>query len=71
MHLMQGMGEGEGGKDISDQIENEDQLLGAKQQDASDEQVFTPPLSSPQHHHHHTSTNPIDIPSAIAMAVGI
>jgi hypothetical protein len=35
------MGEGEGGKDVSDQIENEDQLLGAKQKDAPEEQVGT------------------------------
>ena len=31
---LQGLGEGEGAKDISDQIEDEDQLLGAKQRDA-------------------------------------
>lgn len=31
------MGEGEGGKDVSDQIEDEDQLLGAKQKDAPPE----------------------------------
>ena len=31
------MGEGEGAKDVSDQIENEDQLLGAKQKDAPEE----------------------------------
>ena len=30
---MQGMGEGEGKKDVSDQIEDEDQLLGAQQKD--------------------------------------
>ena len=36
--LMQGMGEGEGAKDVSDQIENEDQLLGAKQRDAPEEE---------------------------------
>lgn len=29
----QGMGEGEGRKDVSDQIEDEDQLLGAQQKD--------------------------------------
>lgn len=36
---VQGMGEGEGAKDVSDQIENEDQLLGAKQKDAAEEKV--------------------------------
>ena len=30
---LQGMGEGEGRKDVSDQIEDEDQLLGAQQKD--------------------------------------
>ena len=30
---MQGMGEGEGKKDVSDQIQDEDQLLGAQQKD--------------------------------------
>jgi len=34
------MGEGEGAKDVSDQIENEDQLLGAKEKDAPEDQVF-------------------------------
>ncbi len=29
----QGMGEGEGKKDVSDQIQDEDQLLGAQQKD--------------------------------------
>lgn len=29
----QGMGEGEGAKDVSDQITDEDQLLGARQKD--------------------------------------
>ena len=29
----QGMGEGEGAKDVSDQITDEDQLLGAQQKD--------------------------------------
>lgn len=33
MVLWQGMGEGEGAKDVSDQITDEDQLLGAKQKD--------------------------------------
>ena len=32
------MGEGEGAKDVSDEIENEDQLLGAKQRDAPEEE---------------------------------
>ena len=32
------MGEGEGAKDVSDQIENEDQLLGAKHKDAPEEE---------------------------------
>lgn len=30
---LQGMGEGEGKKDVSDQIQDEDQLLGAQQKD--------------------------------------
>ena len=34
----QGMGEGEGAKDVSDQIENEDQLTGARQKDAPEEE---------------------------------
>lgn len=33
------MGEGEGAKDVSDQIENEDQLLGAKKKDFPDQRV--------------------------------
>lgn len=33
MLLWQGMGEGEGAKDVSDQITDEDQLLGAQQKD--------------------------------------
>ncbi len=33
MLYLQGMGEGEGRKDVSDQIEDEDQLLGAQQKD--------------------------------------
>ena len=37
--LVQGLGDGEGGKDVSDQIENEDQMLGAKQKDAPEDQV--------------------------------
>ena len=37
--LVQGLGDGEGGKDVSDQIENEDQMLGAKQKDVSEDQV--------------------------------
>lgn len=32
------MGEGEGAKDVSDQIEDEDQLLGARQKDAPEEE---------------------------------
>ena len=35
-----GMGEGEGAKDVSDQIENEDQLLGAQQKGQEDQQVL-------------------------------
>ena len=31
--IWQGMGEGEGAKDVSDQITDEDQLLGAQQKD--------------------------------------
>ena len=37
--LVQGLGDGEGGKDVSDQIENEDQMLGSKQKDAPEDQV--------------------------------
>lgn len=40
--LVQGMGEGEGAKDVSDQIEDEDQLLGARQKDAPTEQHKVP-----------------------------
>lgn len=38
----QGMGEGEGRKDVSDQLENEDQLLGAKRPDQPEEKVSLP-----------------------------
>lgn len=34
-----GMGEGEGKKDVSDQLEDEDQLLGAKRADQPEEKV--------------------------------
>ena len=34
-----GMGAGEGAKDVSDQIQDEDQLLGARQKDQAPEQV--------------------------------
>jgi hypothetical protein len=37
-----GMGEGEGVKDVSDQIEDEDQLLGAQQKDAPQEDQDRP-----------------------------
>ena len=40
---LQGMGEGEGKKDVSDQIQDEDQLLGAQQKDQ-------PPPESKVHH---------------------
>ncbi len=33
------MGEGEGAKDVSDKIENEDQLQGAQQKGQEDQQV--------------------------------
>ncbi len=36
---VQGMGEGVGGKDVSDQIQDEDQLLGARQKDQPQEKV--------------------------------
>ena len=39
------MGEGEGGKDVSDEIENEDQLLGSKQKDAPEEDKASLPES--------------------------
>lgn len=50
--LLQGMGEGEGAKDVSEEIENEDQLLGAKQRDAPEEEkvrlnLFFPKFLSP------------------------
>lgn len=38
-HEGTGMGEGEGAKDVSDKIENEDQLLGAQQKGEEDQQV--------------------------------
>ena len=40
MLALQGMGEGEGKKDVSDQLENEDQLLGAQRPDQKEEQVL-------------------------------
>ena len=46
--LLQGMGEGEGAKDVSEEIENEDQLLGAKQRDASEEEKVRLNLLSPK-----------------------
>lgn len=38
--FQQGMGEGEGAKDVSDQIENEDQLLGAEPQNPEKGKVY-------------------------------
>ena len=38
-HEGTGMGEGEGAKDVSDKIENEDQLLGAQKQGGEEQQV--------------------------------
>ena len=40
-HEGTGMGEGEGAKDVSDKIENEDQLLGAQQKGEEEQQVRT------------------------------
>ena len=40
----QGMGEGEGKRDVSDQLENEDQLLGAQRPDQPEQQVRVPPF---------------------------
>ena len=40
-HEGTGMGEGEGAKDVSDKIENEDQLLGAQQKGEEEQQVST------------------------------
>ena len=41
------MGEGEGAKDVSDKIENEDQLLGAQQAGEEEQQVRSLPSQSP------------------------
>ena len=38
-HEGTGMGEGEGAKDVSDKIENEDQLLGAQQKGEEEQKV--------------------------------
>ena len=38
-HEGTGMGEGQGAKDVSDKIENEDQLLGAQQKGQEEQQV--------------------------------
>lgn len=38
-HEGTGMGQGEGAKDVSDKIENEDQLQGAQQKDQQEPQV--------------------------------
>ncbi len=48
---MQGMGEGEGKKDVSDQIQDEDQLLGAQQKDQPppESKVHHTPSQYPQH----------------------
>ena len=40
------MGEGEGAKDVSDQIEDEDQLLGAQQKGQEDQQVPVTTMSN-------------------------
>lgn len=45
MRCVQGMGEGQGTKDVSDQLENEDQLLGAQQRDQQEKQVQSPSSS--------------------------
>jgi hypothetical protein len=37
---VQGMGEGVGGKDVSDQLTDEDQLLGSRQKDLPPEKVL-------------------------------
>lgn len=47
---LQGMGEGEGRKDVSDQIQDEDQLLGAQQKDQPppESKVQPAPSQAPQ-----------------------
>lgn len=48
-----GMGAGEGAKDVSDQIQDEDQLLGARQKDQAPEQVgYSPAVLSTLHGMH-------------------
>lgn len=44
-HEGTGMGEGEGAKDISDKIENEDQLLGAQQKGEEERKVRAPAMA--------------------------
>ena len=46
-HEGTGMGEGEGAKDVSDKIENEDQLQGAQQKGQEEEQQVSSRSLSP------------------------